>query len=81
MKTNNLKKLFVSLCIFGAGVVISGCAAKKDITVQHDIVVHKTKPYQFKLKPQIGSRQEDSRTIVDMGVCLLYTSPSPRDFG
>ena len=70
MKTNNSKKLFVSLCIFGAGVVISGCAAKKDITVQHDIVVHKTKPYQFKLKPQIGSRQEDSRTIVDMGVVL-----------
>ena len=70
MKINNPKKLFASFCIFGVGLIISGCTTKKDITIQHDIIVHKTKPYQFKLKPQIGSRQEDSRTVVDMGVVL-----------
>ena len=67
---NNPKKIFLTLCAFGIGMVVSGCASKKDITVQHDIIVHKTKPYQFRLKPQIGSRQEDARTIVDMGVVL-----------
>jgi len=70
MITNKFIGILTSSLIVGSGLVFSGCAAKKDITIEHDIIVHKTKPYQFKLKPQIGTRQEDARTVVDMGVVL-----------
>lgn len=57
--------------VFFFGVFFLGCSAKdENVNIRHVIDVHTPKAYEFKLQPQIGSRQDDARTVVDMGVVL-----------
>ena len=71
-----MRKRILAVAIAASAVVaITGCSGKKDPQpVQKRIVeVHQPKPYEFRLKPQIGSRNDDARTVVDMGEVLKIT--------
>jgi len=52
------------------GLLLAGCVSKEEVVTHHVIEVETPKPYQFELKPNIGSRNDDSRTVVDMGVVM-----------
>lgn len=59
-----------SIYILLSAVLLGGCASKDELITHHVIEVQKPKAYQFGLKPTIGSQNDDSRTVVDMGVVL-----------
>ncbi|PCI30921.1 MAG: hypothetical protein COB67_00255 [SAR324 cluster bacterium] len=64
-------KILIKTCALISIILLAGCTGKKDIEVVHHVIdVKKPKAYQFTLKPNIGSRADDSRTVVDMGVVL-----------
>lgn len=51
----------------------SGCSSKEPVQAKETIVeeeVKSLKPYAFKYKPIIGSRNSDSRVVIDQGVVL-----------
>lgn len=80
MKKNTIIAIATPLLIM---VFFSGCAsskqpeAKKIIkNTQMEIGVPMHDPYKYRLKPIIGSRNNDARTIVDNGVPLkIWISP------
>lgn len=70
----------VNRVIMGSAVAVamlgmSGCSGKQEPepVASKRIVVEKPKPYEFRLKPQIGTRHDDARTVVDMGEVLKVT--------
>lgn len=53
--------------------VFVGCSSKEEVKpkfVEYEEEVKTLKPYTFKYKPIIGSRNSDSRVVVDQGVVL-----------
>lgn len=64
-----------ALIVCGASLLFSGCSAiefnkkiKKDSS--KTIIIKREKPYKFTYTPLIGSRNDDEKVIVDMGVVL-----------
>lgn len=79
-------KLFIYSFIVVAISFFSGCTAKqqssnsslskKDVQNDSTSVQNDSVPYKFRLKPIIGSRNSDSRTVVDMGVVMkIWITP------
>lgn len=66
------------LALIGTALLISGCSSKKENVVPNlqnrkDIL---TKPYQLKITPIIGSRQDDAKVIMDMGkIMKIWIAP------
>ena len=65
--------------LIGTGIIflISGCSNAKPvaskISLRKDIL---TKPYQIKITPIIGTRQDDAKVIMDMGkVMKVWIAP------
>lgn len=67
MKLLNKTVLISTLVVLG----FNGCASSGNNAQPKDLKITKVfKPYQFKYKPIVGSRQDDSQVLMDQGVVL-----------
>mgnify|MGYP006995602073 CR=1 FL=1 len=75
---SGLNSIYISLSLGAVAVLIAGCSSSQPMvdSMYGNRNTIMTKPYELKIKPIIGSRQEDSKVVMDMGkIMKIWIAP------